>query len=571
MGQSTSLWLLAAAVFLLIAVATARPDGSHSHEGMGGEDMGMDMSQKDSMSKPVEDWELSYWAYGEYSASITAHIVLEVLAWCFVLPVAVMLSVAHSRFTIPAQFVFLIVNGVALFFGLVYNASTPDLYLNNAHHKIGWIASSVVVAQFVIGIIYAYSGRRTKNVTSQYQRATFFPVSTENMMEHQQLYTPVAEYRWSGDSGQGTSCPTSPDEEHHHNLTKPEEEDDVEVPTPLSRGWLRSAFLDGFFASRVPGLVSNKVLRGLRLVYNIIDRIILPFGFIALTSGAVTYGGIFKAHSIFSGLAHFIKGGIFFWYGLVVLGRYMGCWANWGWSWNLKPANSRAPTGEFVESALIFTYGSTNVFLEHLGSWGQAWSPQDLEHVSISVMFFGAGLCGMLLESKRVRSWLKQSIVGASRNQSNEDEEPSSVSFNPMPALIIFLLGMMMGGHQQQQMVSTMVHKQWGSLLSGAAMARGATYALTYVRPPTSYLPARPPTELIGAFCLISGGLIFMLSASDIMDVMVWYDLDAMFTFNVAIGLSCFIMAWEIVVLAIKAWAVKKENSQSHARSWSSA
>ncbi|KAE8553671.1 hypothetical protein EYB25_005053 [Talaromyces marneffei] len=571
MGQSTSLRLLAAAVFLLIAVATARPDGSHSHEGMGGEDMGMDMSQKDSMSKPVEDWELSYWAYGEDSASITAHIVLEVLAWCFVLPVAVMLSVAHSRFTIPAQFVFLIVNGVALFFGLVYNASTPDLYLNNAHHKIGWIASSVVVAQFVIGIIYAYSGRRTKNVTSQYQRATFFPVSTENMMEHQQLYTPVAEYRWSGDSGQGTSCPTSPDEEHHHNLTKPEEEDDVEVPTPLSRGWLRSAFLDGFFASRVPGLVSNKVLRGLRLVYNIIDRIILPFGFIALTSGAVTYGGIFKAHSIFSGLAHFIKGGIFFWYGLVVLGRYMGCWANWGWSWNLKPANSRAPTGEFVESALIFTYGSTNVFLEHLGSWGQAWSPQDLEHVSISVMFFGAGLCGMLLESKRVRSWLKQSIVGASRNQSNEDEEPSSVSFNPMPALIIFLLGMMMGGHQQQQMVSTMVHKQWGSLLSGAAMARGATYALTYVRPPTSYLPARPPTELIGAFCLISGGLIFMLSASDIMDVMVWYDLDAMFTFNVAIGLSCFIMAWEIVVLAIKAWAVKKENSQSHARSWSSA
>lgn len=70
----------------------------------------------------------------------------------------------------------------------------------------------------------------------------------------------------------------------------------------------------------------------------------------------------------------------------------MGCWANWGWSWNLKPANTRAPTGEFVESALIFTYGSTNVFLEHLGGWGKGWSPQDLEHVSISVMFFGAGL-----------------------------------------------------------------------------------------------------------------------------------------------------------------------------------
>lgn len=565
MRQSISLRLLAAA-FLLIALAAARPDGGHSHEAS----EGMDMSQKDHMSKPEEDWEVSYWAYGKHSTSITTHIVLEVLAWCFILPVAVMLSIAHSRFTIPTQFVFLAVNGVAVFFGLVYNASTPDLYQNNAHHKIGWIASSVVAAQFLIGIIYAYSGRRTSHMAPQYERATFLPVSTQNMMEHEQLYTPVAEYRWSGDSGHGTSVPPSPDEEHL-NLTKPEEDEDVEVPTPLARGWLRSAFLDRFFASRVPGLVSNKVLRALRLAYNIIDRIILPFGFVALATGGVTYGGIFKAHSVFSGLAHFIKGGIFFWYGLVVLGRYMGCWANWGWSWNLKPVNSRASTGEFVESALIFTYGSTNVFLEHLGGWGQAWSAQDLEHVSISVMFFGAGLCGMLLESKRVRSWLKQSILGTSRNQSNEDEEPSSVSFNPMPALIIFLLGMMMGGHHQQQMVSTMVHKQWGTLLSGAALARGATYVLTYVRPPTSYLPARPPTELIGAFCLISGGLIFMLSASDIMDVMVWYDLDAMFTFNIAIGLSCFIMAWEIVVIAIKAWAVKKETAQSHARSWSSA
>ena len=51
-----------------------------------------------------------------------------------------------------------------------------------------------------------------------------------------------------------------------------------------------------------------------------------------------------------------------------------------------------APTTEFVESFLIFLYGSTNVFLEHLAAWGQAWTAQDLEHVSISIMFFGGGL-----------------------------------------------------------------------------------------------------------------------------------------------------------------------------------
>ncbi|OKL60852.1 hypothetical protein UA08_03204 [Talaromyces atroroseus] len=535
---------LRSVAFLLVALATALPDG-------------------DPDENIVEDLPQSYFALGEHSGSILAHIFLEVVSWCFILPVAVMLSVAHSRYTIPLQFVFLIVNVIGLLFGIIYNTSTPDLYENNAHHKIGWIATWVVCAQVVIGLIYAYSGRGGS-------KSTFMPVSTQNMMSHQQLYSPVGEYRWSGDSGRGTSCPTTPDEGHFTKPEDDEEEENAEAPTPLARSWLRSAALDNFFTSRVPSVVSNRALQVLHVVYNVIDRVILPFGFVAVATGGVTYGGIFKGEGIFSGLAHFIKGGIFFWYGLVVLGRFMGCWANFGWSWNVKPAGSRAVTGEFVESALIFTYGSTNVFLEHLAGWGKAWTAQDLEHVSISVMFFGAGLCGLLLESNRVRNWLKQSIMGKTAAPSQQEEESSAVSFNPMPLLIIFLLGIMMGSHQQQQMVSTMVHKQWGNLLSGAAMARAVTYIITYVKPPTSHLPARPPSELVGAFCLISGGLIFMLSASDIMDVMVWYDLDAMFTFNVAVGLSCFIMAYEIMVIAIKAWAVK-EKVQYHARSWSSA
>ena len=77
----------------------------------------------------------------------------------------------------------------------------------------------------------------------------------------------------------------------------------------------------------------------------------------------------------------------------------MGCWADFGWAWNVKPpravvANWKAsvPTGEFTESFIIFLYGSTNVFLEHLAAWGQTWSAIDLQHISISIMFFGGGL-----------------------------------------------------------------------------------------------------------------------------------------------------------------------------------
>lgn len=49
-------------------------------------------------------------------------------------------------------------------------------------------------------------------------------------------------------------------------------------------------------------------------------------------------------------------------------------------------------SAEFVESFVIWLYGVTNVFLEHLAAWGDMWTPQDLEHISISVMFFSGGL-----------------------------------------------------------------------------------------------------------------------------------------------------------------------------------
>ena len=105
-----------------------------------------------------------------------------------------------------------------------------------------------------------------------------------------------------------------------------------------------------------------------------------------------------RGDHIYNGLAHFIKGGIFFWYGLLTLGRWSGCFSTVGWAWNVKPPCTRTrltasiPSAEFVESFVIFLYGSTNMFLEHLAGWGQAWAASDLEHVSISILFFGGGL-----------------------------------------------------------------------------------------------------------------------------------------------------------------------------------
>ncbi|OOQ87155.1 integral membrane protein [Penicillium brasilianum] len=569
------------AVFLAcLATAVAHGDDEHTDMNM---DMSMDMTSAAAATPAPtahanSEGPMSYFAYGKHSGAIMAHIALMMLGWCIVLPAAVMLSIGRSRLALPSQFLFLLVNAFGLLLGIVYNSQTPDLYVNNAHHKIGWIVTWVISAQVILALIFAYAGRgEPKSNHTSYEHASFLPVATEDHEHHTFPTGPMHAYRWSRDSGQGTE-PNSPS----HSVGSPsfespsecdgfeKPEEDLPAQPAAPRGWLHSSFVDRFLANRVPGMVSNRVLRIFNGVYNVIDRIILPFGFIAIATGAVTYGGIMREREIFNGLAHFIKGGIFFWYGVLTLGRYVGCWADLGWAWNKKPPasvvgwKSKVPSGEFTESFVIWLYGVTNVFLEHLSSAGRAWSSTDLEHVSISIMFFGGGLAGMLFESSRIREALNNTILRSPAHNTRDEnwDVPRSqgVPLNPMPALIILLLGMMMGSHHQTSMTSTMVHKQWGNMLVGFALARGMTYVLLFLRPPTSYLPARPPTEIVAAFCLMAGGLIFMLSTRNVIEAMEYYDVDAMFTFTVGMGFTAFVMALEILFIALKAWAVKREH-----------
>jgi hypothetical protein len=135
----------------------------------------------------------------------------------------------------------------------------------------------------------------------------------------------------------------------------------------------------------------------------------------------------------------------------------------------------------------------------------------------------------MLVESVKIRNLLNYTVTEATASPSpannhhyNGDEESANLrepeayafSTNPIPALVILLTGIMMSSHTQESMVSSMVHKQWGNLLTGASFARGLTYVVMWLRPPQSVFPSRPPTELLTAFGLISGGIIFMASVS---------------------------------------------------------
>ncbi|KFA79125.1 hypothetical protein S40288_05710 [Stachybotrys chartarum IBT 40288] len=557
------------ALGLLVALPFVLADGDH-HDHHHGE-AAAEHSHDDS------DYPMTYFALPDFAGLIYAHIVLMTIAWVFVLPIVVMFSLARSRYTLGVQFAFLATNALSILLVTIYNSKTPDLYPGNAHHHIGWIVTWVVSAQTLVGLVGWIAGAvKAKKVRHSAEAHAFIPASDS---AHQ--FFSGDGYRLSDDSGQGTEPTTEsvrsnsvstlaePGEAQAlaHGHHKEYDEDDLEE---LS---LSDPPVKGRFALGAAKFVSSRVWRYLDLSYKIVDRIILPFGFIAVLTGIVTYARFFEGHEIFSGLAHWIKGGVFFWLGLFTLGRWSGSFAELGWAWNARPKTTHKwrPSAEFVESALIFVYGASNIFLEHLGSTDSAWSAQDLEHIAITVLFIGGGLSGMLIESTWIRDLLNAPVVQTVQDHAYSDvereglEPPESYEFsiNPIPALVIMLLGTMMGSHHQAAAISAMVHKQWGNLLLCASLARAFTYVLIYLKPPKSNLPSRPPTELLAAFGLISGGIVFMASSSDTIEGMIHYDLDAMFMFTVTMGMVGLIMAWEVLVLALKGWATRKERFQA--------
>lgn len=330
-----------------------------------------------------------------------------------------MLSIARSRLSLPFQWAFLLVNGLGVFFGFVYNHQTPDLYVTNAHHKNGWAANIIAVVWAAVAVVKHYADR------SRVDSTMYQPVTTEAMEEHQHTSQPFRShhFNWSRDSGQGTERNTASLQPSRTNslnsdgdqppLHKPyrDDESDDDAEDLEKRDFLRDSALDRLLSRFAPRVSSGRPLKLLTILYIILERGIIPLGFITAATGVIAYGGIARAIHVFNVLAHFIKGGIFFWYGLLTFGRWMGCFADFGWAWNIKPGKevvggrAKVPNAEFTESFVIWFYGASNVFLEHLAAWGKPWTAMDLEHISITILFFGGGLVSLFFLRKALFVW----------------------------------------------------------------------------------------------------------------------------------------------------------------------
>lgn len=327
----------------------------------------------------------------------------------------------------------------------------------------------------------------------------------------------------------------------------------------------------------------------LRYSHVTLARSIPVLSFAAAYTGLAVYTGSCRGNYKNVCLAHGIKGGIFFWYGLLSFGRYMGAYADMGWAWNRKPMTKRGRKGnqitaEWVESCVIFIYGATNTWMERFDAKpGDPYTVKQVQHISIAIMFWFAGLMGMILEWGSLKNLLafpvslKQATVSrhSSRNQRalsalSADEivtvnpaPPSyNFSFNPFPALVIGVTGVAMAAHHQDYVYEVSIHALWGNLLAGFSGLRFMTYFFLWLRPPTSsIMPSRPPTEALASFSLACGGLVFMLSSEEVSFVAMRNGFgDFMMILNVTVAIVALLFCWIAGLMILKAWALKREH-----------
>jgi hypothetical protein len=295
-------------------------------------------------------------------------------------------------------------------------------------------------------------------------------------------------------------------------------------------------------------------------VFATLERALVFGGFAQTLTGIVIYTGGCRENYLNGCLAHLIKGGIFWSYGLVSFARYLGAFAELGWAWNRAPS-AGYPSAEFVESLVIFVYGVTNTWMERFGAHaGDPFTTKQIQHIGIAVMFWFAGLLGMAIESKTVREWLASSTISAlspsKRNQESVAEPPTYIaSFNPFPALVIGVTGAAMAAHAQTYLFQVQIHQLWGNLLLAWSLLRCLTYFFLWLGPPRSMLPSRPPTEALGSFFLACGGLSFMFSTEELTIAAMRRGRDDVMMFlNVAVAITCFALCWTIAVVGFKGY-----------------
>lgn len=543
----------------------------------------------------------------ENQPALWVHVSTLLLALLVLYPVSLCLNNIDSKWFLPALTLNLIDVIISLIALKVFGSTAPNLYPGQCYGKMSWILLFVSITHFVFAIIHTGSKFINSSVfeddddnssSGNTLTTSFIPLEdySKNQKDsedssnryHDRLGSPSTLI----DSSSSSSDQPKLSDENFNDIDLDVENNAIRAPLNddyynnyheqiyNSRKSVTAIKRDSILAKVFQFSLIKKIIENSKfsllssIIFNALNFPLLGY-FLVYTVVGLTVGNLFgQGNRVFNLLAHFIKGGVFFTLGVFSLARYCGALSRFGLAWNkhvvfknqvdtnslwYKLTPHGLITMEGYESFMIFFYGTTNVFLEHLASPGGAWTPKDLQHVSIAFMYIGSGLCGLITEALLSQWRFKQTLSNTNINPSAIHAGSPGYSPNPFPVFTIFWTGILMSKHEQASSTSTAIHVQWGYLLSYGSFFRLLTFILLMLLPNKNLNAARPFTELITSFCLIAGGLIFMQSTDQVVEALEYRGLTSMFTLNVNVGIVTLLMGWEMSLLIWKNWLKKRQ------------
>ncbi|KAH8602462.1 hypothetical protein B0O99DRAFT_606610 [Bisporella sp. PMI_857] len=212
--------------------------------------------------------------------------------------------------------------------------------------------------------------------------------------------------------------------------------------------------------------------------HGIVGKVMPVVSWIQMLFGGITALGFCRGDHLGQCLAHFIMGSAFIGYGILLTIMMLV-----GQHWLRSTGRSQ----EFFDSAVIAAWGCVNTFTEH--RWGGPWVANDIQHTTMGVIWWAAGLTGVWLSRKR-------------------DGSPKR---NFVPGFVIALTGWAMSAHPQHIPLSSMVHTAFGYTLMAAGISR--IIEVAFVLKDANTISADGDAnswQYIPPFLLYASGFLFM-------------------------------------------------------------
>ena len=185
--------------------------------------------------------------------------------------------------------------------------------------------------------------------------------------------------------------------------------------------------------------IHGRIRSVVRVVHGINGKAFPVYAWVQMIFGGITALGFCQGEHVGQCAAHFIMGGAFIAYGVLLTIILLV-----GQMWIRRTGRSQ----EFYDSAVIAAWGCVNTFTEH--RWGTAWVRNDWQHTTMGIVWWSAGLVGV---------WISR----------DRDGQPKR---NFIPGFVILITGWGMSAHPQELMISAMTHKMFGYTLMAAGLTR---------------------------------------------------------------------------------------------------